>query len=222
MPFSPKTLDFLFENRLSDSKAWFTEHKEDYENYVKKPMKEFTEAVLPLMQEIDEQIGTVRISRIYRDARYAKGKSIFRENMWCTFGRTRELYMSLPSFYFDISPNGIEYGCGFYCASSDTMDAFRKLILEDNIAYISANSAFSGQDIFELYGDVYKRNHFPNESEEKCFWLNRKGVGLTASSQDWDIIFSGGLPEKIAEDYKKITPVYDLFMKACEIANSEK
>ncbi|MCM1524993.1 MAG: DUF2461 domain-containing protein [Ruminococcus sp.] len=222
MPFSAKTLDFLFENRINDSKSWFTEHKEDYENYVKKPFKEFTERTLPLIREIDGQIGTVRISRIYRDARYAKGKSVFRENMWCTFGRTRDLYKSLPCFYFNISQKGMEYGCGFYCAASDTMDAFRRLIIDDSMAFISAKNAFEEQDVFTFYGEMYKRNRFPDESEEKRIWLNRRDIGLSALSTDFDMLFSDKLPEKISEDFNKIAPIYELFMKAEEMSDRRK
>ena len=91
MPFSPQTIDFLTMNRLNDSKTWFNEHKGDYRRFVAEPFREFTEKLLPEMQKIDPLINSVRISRIYRDARYSRGKSVFRENMWCTFGRTREL-----------------------------------------------------------------------------------------------------------------------------------
>ena len=98
MPFSPQTIDFLTMNRLNDSKLWFNEHKDDYRRFVAEPFREFTEKLLPEMQKIDPLINSVRISRIYRDARYSRGKSVFRENMWCTFGRTRELYYSLLLF----------------------------------------------------------------------------------------------------------------------------
>lgn len=218
MPFSAKTLDFLFENRMNDSKAWFTEHKEDYIRLVKEPFIEFTEALKPYIADIDSQMNTVRISRIYRDARFAKGRSVFRENMWCTFSRVRDLYKALPAFYFDISANGFEYGCGYYTASAESMDALRKLIISDNAAFAAALEAYNSQDIFELYGDMYKKNHFPGESEEKCFWLNRKTIGLTALSTDWELLFSDRLAEKIGEDFKKAAPVYDLFMKAEEAA----
>ena len=127
MPFSPQTIDFLTMNRLNDSKLWFNEHKDDYRRFVAEPFREFTEKLLPEMQKIDPLINSVRISRIYRDARYSRGKSVFRENMWCTFGRTRELYYSLPCFYFDISANGFEYGCGFYEPARETMDAMREM-----------------------------------------------------------------------------------------------
>lgn len=70
MPFSPQTIDFLTMNRLNDSKLWFNEHKDDYRRFVAEPFREFTEKLLPEMQKIDPLINSVRISRIYRDARY--------------------------------------------------------------------------------------------------------------------------------------------------------
>lgn len=218
MPFSPRTIDFLFENRLNDSKSWFAEHRSEYDTYVAKPFKEFTEALTPTVKEIDEQINCVKISRIYRDARYAKGKSVFRENMWCTFSRVRDLYKSLPAFYFDISEKGFEYGCGFYVASADTMNNMRSLILNNSPVFSAALEAFNSQKTFELYGEMYKRERFPDETEEKRNWLGRKTIGLSALSKDWDMLFSDKLPEKIAADFAAIAPVYDLFIKSEEMS----
>ena len=36
-PFSQKTLDFLFENRLHDSREWFAQHKKEYQELVIQP-----------------------------------------------------------------------------------------------------------------------------------------------------------------------------------------
>lgn len=222
MPFSPSTLDFLFENRLNDSKSWFNEHREDYNNYVAKPFKEFTEALTPAMQNIDSLISHVRVSRIYRDARYARGKSIFRENMWCTFSRTHDLYRSLPSFYFEISGNGFDYGCGYYIAATGSMNDLRSLILNDSQYFTAALEAFEAQSTFDLYGDMYKRDRYPAESDAKKNWLNRKTIGISARSKDWELLFSDRLADKIAADFESIAPIYDLFLKAEESSAENK
>lgn len=222
MPFSAQTLDFLFQNKMNNSRQWFHENKSDYETYVKKPLAEFAEKLAPYINKIDEQAGLMRISRVNRDTRFIKDGFLYRENMWGTFGRTRELYQSFPSFYFDISSNGFEYGCGYYCASADSMNAMRSLVLSDNSVYIAAEEAFSSQKIFEMYGDMYKRNHFPSETERKCMWLNRKTIGLTALCTDWQLIFSDKLADKVGRDMMKIAPVYDLFMKSEELAAGEE
>ena len=87
MNFSKEGLDFLFENRLMDSKPWFIEHRDIYEEKVLEPMRELVEALAPTINEIDDRmicepkIGK-SISRIYRDTRFTHDKSIFREKIW--------------------------------------------------------------------------------------------------------------------------------------------
>ena len=140
MPFSQQTIDFLFENRLHDSKPWFLEHKGEFERFVKEPFIELINALAPTMAKIDPLIicDPKKLSRIYCDARYAK-ESIFREEMWYTFSRPREsAYDGHPGYWFAISPAGINYGCGYYCADGSIKQAIRDMILQDDPAFKAA------------------------------------------------------------------------------------
>ena len=141
--------------------------------------------------------------------------------MWCTFSRGRNLYKSLPAFYFDISGNGFEYGCGFYVASAEAMNNMRSMILSGSPYFAAALEAYKSQDTFELYGDKYKRDKYPDESEERADWLNRKTIGLCALSKDWELLFSDRLYEKIAADFAAIAPVYNFFLKAEEMSSDK-
>ena len=38
--FSEKTIEFLKLNKLNNSKEWFNDHKDEYEEYVLLPLKE--------------------------------------------------------------------------------------------------------------------------------------------------------------------------------------
>ena len=107
MPFSAQSLDFLFENMLNDSKLWYNEHKEDYKKLIVQPFAELVNEMTGTMLEIDEQFicDPKKISRLYRDARYARGKSIFRDYVWYSF-RHPKGEAPLPEFYFSISPTG--------------------------------------------------------------------------------------------------------------------
>ena len=218
MAFSARSLDFIFENFLNDSKGWFSEHKDDYEKYVVLPFRELITDLTDTMLEIDDKLicDPKKLSRIYRDARYAKGKSIFRDYVWYTFSRTRDMYKSLPGFYFSISPNGFDYGCGYYYASTESMEEIRSLILSGDKSFSAALKAYKGQQVFSLYGEMYKRNRYPDESPERQEWLNRRTIGLSCESKDFELLFSDKLAEKIAADFKAIAPVYHLFMKAEE------
>lgn len=223
MPFSPKTLEFIFENHIHDSKEWFNAHRSDFEQYVKEPFREFVTQLTPTMLKIDPQFicDPKRLSRIYRDARYAKGKSIFRDYIWYSFGRKKEdVVKTYPEYYFSISPTGFDYGCGYYCPTTETMTAMRRLIIAGDPVFGKAKAAYDSQKVFAMGGTEYKRDRYPDQSPEKRLWLNRKDIFFFTASSDFDVLYSPDLPKKIAKDFKKIAPIYDFFIKAEQIKDN--
>ena len=216
MPFSQQTIDFLFENRLHDSKEWFAGHKSDYTRFVVEPFTEIVNALAPTMAKIDPQIicDPKKLSRIYRDARYAKD-SIFRDEMWFTFARKRpDAYTGHPGFYFAVGVNGMNYGCGYYCADSAVREALRGLIINDDESFKRAYEAYNKQKKFKFYGEMYKKNRFPDQPPEKCEWLNRKEYGVCFFSNDPEKMFSDKLAQTVARDFLKIAPLYDFYVRA--------
>lgn len=215
MPFSQRSVDFLFENRLHDSREWLNEHREDYRIYVTEPMKELILEIAPTILKIDPliEINPARISRLYRDMRLHPD-SIFRDHIWYTFSRTREQYHALPGFYFSIGAAGISYGCGYYCASAGSMNALRSLMLAGDDSFRQAFLAVEKQKTFSLYGDMYKRSKFPDQPEELRRWLDRKDIGLSCDTNDPGVMFSEKLAKKVASDFRRIAPFYDFCMKA--------
>ena len=218
MAFSQETLDFLFENRMHDSKAWYQEHKADYMRYVAEPFSEFISALAPTILAIDKDfsVDPKRFSRLYRDARFSKGGSIFRDNVWCMFAHTTDVYAPLPGFYFEISPGGYEYGFGYYHAAAKSMQAIRSMILAGDKSFQAARKAYEEQDVFVMAGDVYKRSRFPDADEKLTDWLNRRSIYFFARGADPESLFAGNLAEKVAEDFRRIAPIYSFFMKAEE------
>lgn len=221
MPFSSKTLDFLFENRLQNSREWFWAHRETYQAVVLEPMKELVRGLTPVMLEIDDRLTTEprvdkTICRIWRDTRYSRDKSLYRDTMWLVFKRGKMHGTEVPGLYFEITDGGFYYGCGFYQASTSYMSAMRKLILQDDPVFRRARQAFLSQKLFQMEGELYKRPRFLQEPEEKRQWLERRGIGFTAESKDFDLLFSSGLAQKLEEDYRMLEPIYRFLLYASE------
>ncbi|MGN1338809.1 MAG: DUF2461 domain-containing protein [Oscillospiraceae bacterium] len=215
MPFTQQSIDFLFENRLHDSREWFNEHKQDYQRLVIEPMTRLIEELAPTITKIDPliEINPKRISRIYRDMRLHPD-SIFRDHVWYTFSRVKEQYQALPGFYFSVGAAGVSYGCGYYCASAKSMQSLRALILAGDDSFRAAFSAVNKQKTFELYGDMYKRSKFPDQPSELRNWLDRKSFGLSFDTNDPEIMLSDSLSMRVAEDFQIIAPFYEFCMKA--------
>ncbi|MCR5041242.1 MAG: DUF2461 domain-containing protein [Clostridia bacterium] len=226
MNFSEKTFDFLVENRLQNSREFFHAHHDEYERFVLEPMRELVESLGPEMLRIDPlfitepKIGRC-ISRVNRDTRFSADKSLYRENIWFVFARKKQLYDGYPCFYADFGPDGCAYGCGYYKASSDTVAAIRNLIVSDNKMFEAADKALLSCPDVALYGEKYKKSRFPDCSERQKEWLDRKNYGVGGFLDDFDLIFSDGLKQFLAERFSQLAPVYILFAKAEELRIAE-
>lgn len=213
MGFTHKTLEFLDENYVRNDREWFRQHKADYDELVIKPFTELLETIAPVMSEIDPKlICTPKcISRIYRDARYVKGGAIFRDSLWISVRRPREAYALVPEFYFYMGTQGFGYGCGYYRASTDAMEQLRTMVLSGDKVFKAAKKAYEAQDRFYLAGEMYKKNRFPDAEPELLEWLNRKSICMCYDGADSSELFSSGLFERAARDYKLLAPVYRLY-----------
>ena len=218
MNLSPEALDFLFENRIKDSKQWYQEHKDIYKEKVVLPFRDFIVKMQPYINEIDPDLSCnpMRISRIYRDTRFTRDKSIFRDHVWYGFMHNKELYEGLPCYFFEFSPEGMTYGCGYYKASTKSIEAIRSLVLSHDKSFEDMKKVFRKMPELGFYGEPYKRNHFPDADEKDLPWLNIRDFCAIAHTQEFDLLFSDTqvLADEIGKRFKKMKPVYDFLMKA--------
>ncbi|MCL2702502.1 MAG: DUF2461 domain-containing protein [Defluviitaleaceae bacterium] len=216
--FSQKTLDFLIENKLRNDKAWFEENKNLYAEHVLAPLISLTEALTPTLLKIDAKLlcqprvgGSV--SRIWRDSRFSKDKSLFRDHMWTMFVRKKNV--NLPEFFFVISPENFLYGCGYYAADTASMISFRKLILSGDDDFKKALRAYETQTAFQIEGDLYKKSRHPEAPENLKNWLDRKSISFTRYSDDFNLLYSNNLAGTVAEGFQTLAPIYGFLIK-CE------
>ena len=221
--FSKQTIAFLVENRLMNDKAWFEAHREVYREDVIAPFAALVTALTPAMHKIDERFVMVpkvggSISRVWRDTRFSKDKSLYRDTMWISMIRQKGLM--LPEFFFAITPDNFMYGCGYYAAGSAGMNSLREMILSGSEAFQAAFAMYNDQDLFVLEGDMYKRSRHKDAPEALRHWLDRKVISLMRTSDDWDLLYSDRLADTLAEQLTRIAPMYDLLIKAEERAHN--
>lgn len=219
MPFSEKTLDFLFENRLQDSKDWFDQHKKQYQQYVLEPLEELvtqladTALMLDPLVVTEAKVGKT-ISRIRRDTRFSKDKRIYREHMWIIFKRGPRMYgTDAPGIYFEISPDNFGYGAGFYSASTEYMDALRRSILAGSPEAVEAVDCYEAQSLYQLDGERYKRSHYPDQPAKLQKWLDLRNISVSTESTDAELLFSDHLAQKVAQDLLLLKPIYRFLLK---------
>ncbi len=219
MPFSMRTTEFLFENRVTDSKLWFEEHRGEYEDVVLEPLRQLVRDLTPTMLEIDPflccepKIGKC-ISRVFRDTRYSRDKHVFRDVMWISFARSRITVESgMPGFFFELSPRGLMWGCGWYQAGPEAMAILRERALAGDKRFKACQRLLKKRPDFCLSDERYKRSKFPDAPEELRSWLDLKNVCLLASGDLETLLPSPELPEVLAKDFKAMKPLYEFLME---------
>lgn len=219
--FSPEAFAFLHDLQLNNNKEWFEARRAEYESQILNPMRKLVMDLSPTMLDIDPDIEirpdiNKAISKIYRDTRFSKDKTIFRTNMWISFKHPSKDWHDMPTWWIEIKPDGYTYGMGFYNASVATTLAFRERIESNQSAFRDVIKFFPGRPKFRLEGEVYKRkfNYFLPEDIQK--WYQRKNMYVICTRPKDDILFTNELVGHISERFKELAPLYHYWMDVCK------
>lgn len=211
--FSQRTLDFLKNLRVNNNKAWFEAHRGEYQEYLLKPLQNLSADLTEFMLTIDPHfeirpvVGKT-ISRIYRDTRFSKDKSPFRDTMWLTFKRPNNDWKDAPAYFFEISPESYRYGMGFYSVGKETMDRLREMIKNKSKEFIKVVSLYSKQKVFVVEGEKYKRILNGNIPEEFQDWYQMRNLYLVCNRRIDDSLFSRKLLNDLISGFGLISPLY--------------
>jgi uncharacterized protein (TIGR02453 family) len=218
--FSPEAIRFLVGNKQRNSKPWFESHRDQYELLLLNPFRQLIQELTPAMLAVDPDFDlrpaiNRTISKVYRDTRFSRDKSLFRDTMWLVIRRLGEDWKTTaPAFYFEIMPDGYRYGMGFYEASRVIMDSFREAIDEKTQAFTKVIAFLDRSDRYTLNGESYKRLLPSNHSEVIQTWYQRKTFYLSCERSHDAILFSSKLAGELIEGFEILAPLYRFIVQA--------
>lgn len=216
--FPPEALMFLRELRENNNRAWFEQHKAEYQKDLLLPLQALVTGLGPMMLSIDTELEVTpalnkTISRIYRDTRFSRDKSPYKTSHWITFKRVRQEWKDYPAFFFEISPDFYRYGMGFYSASRQTMDNFRSAV-ERNVQAFNTMTLFnSTSKTFQIEGDQYKRPIKVDIPKELQDWYNRKSLYLVSNHPIDKFGIHKTLINDLQRDFQMVAPLYHFLCK---------
>jgi uncharacterized protein (TIGR02453 family) len=116
--FPDQGLVFYEGLEADNSKAYWTEHKADYDACVRAPM-------LALLAELGEEFGTAKVFRPYRDVRFSHDKTPYKTHQGAVVtpeGR------GAGSWYVQISADGLHVSGGSWRLESDQVARYRRAV----------------------------------------------------------------------------------------------
>lgn len=215
--FSQEALDFLNDIRFNNNQAFYAANQARYERFVKRPMRELSDELAPVVQLIDPKLDTRpgrTMSRIRRDTRYTKDKSPFRDHAWLGWrypgeGRGEGFHM-----YWGFGPDWLGWGCGCYYPDKPLMDALRLHIRKEADDVRRCLRALDGR--FEMYGEDYKKLAVPADVPEDLRALYVKkhfGFEHNGTQADWALWHTHDMADAIAADLSRMAPLHQLMRR---------
>lgn len=114
IPFA--ALDFYEDLEADNSKSFWTAHKHLYDEQVKAPLTE-------LAAELSPEFGNAKFFRPYRDVRFAKDKTPYKDHQGIYFAETRR--------YLHVSAAGLYASGGVYQMASDQVGRYRRAVADE-------------------------------------------------------------------------------------------
>ena len=206
--FTPETMDFLWGIRMNNNRDWFTQHKGDYVRTLYEPMKELGQAVF---QPFLERPGNLlKVSRIYRDARMHP-PTPYKESLWLCIRRDVDWWAENPCLYFELNPEGANYGFFYWKPRTAMLEDFRRNISakpDDFLKLISDTEAAVGQPVT---AECYKRPK-PTDNPTLIPYFAWKGqIGCTREIAPGDRLFGSQLEAEVSGFFEALTPLYEYF-----------
>lgn len=219
--FPEETVRFFLDLRFHNETSWFHAHREVYETYVRKPFSEFIEAMTPTVMRIADDMETRPnkcLARINRDIRFTRDKSPYRDHMWMLFRRSGEEREHAVMYWFELSPEVVEWGVGFWGYNRPAMDALRERMVKKpaEVRRVLRRCGIPDETL-HIYGDRYKSMKPPAGMSAdlamlypcKEIYVKRIGVPLGESYRP-EII------DRVSEDFLRLKPLYLLLRQAAD------
>ena len=207
MGVSSSTLKFLKDLEKNNNRDWFLSKKDLYDASTAN-IKEVLDQVVKGLNKKDA-IEDARLFRIYRDVRFSKDKSPYKNNFGIHF--TRAGKNRRGGYYLHIQPGGESFaGGGFWAPSPEDLKRIRDAFAFDDkpIRKIIANKNF--QKYFgQINGDELKTAPSGYDRNSDAIDLIRKKQFVVGRKFKDREVLDPGFVNEVVKTYEAMRPYFD-------------
>ncbi len=150
--FTPAATGFFMELAANNARAWFLDHKSDYERDVVAPFRALLAAVTVGCAARDIPLGcdpAKALFRIHRDVRFSKDKTPYKTHAGAVLSRDGGKSPDGGIVYVHLAPGGSFMAAGFYNPEPVKLSAIREAIFTEpqRFEQVLADLATHGLDL---------------------------------------------------------------------------
>ena len=208
--YSPETVDFLWGIRLNNNREWFLENKKHYTEYLYEPTKALG---AHLYEPFQDTPGILcKVSRIYRDARMHPPVP-YKESLWICIRHDVEWWAENPCLYFEINPDGVDYGFFFWRVKPVRMEEFRKEIARDPDTFLQIVEQVERDTGVTITAEEYKRPKPCADPRLERFYRWKSGIACTVHEEFSEATFGPALGDRVRDFLVNAMPLMEYMEK---------
>jgi len=213
---TPETFRFFRDLGRNNRKVWMDAHRDRYRSAVVEPFRKLLDELAPVVLELDDRFDTTgrtgaNFSRINRDIRFAKDKTLYKTQMYLKFQQPLPGDRESGQLYTGISADTVTAGFRVY-SGPKRKESTLALIAEPRVLADPKWLARQKQRLGKKYdsywyttekGEWTKHNGWPVKPEDwKKIqgWIVRKKMKPSAATKS-------SFPKELAKVFREVYPL---------------
>ena len=191
--FPEQALLFYEGLEADNSKAYWSDHRDQYERAVKAPME-------ALLADLAAEFGPAKLFRPYRDVRFSNDKTPYKTHAAAVVEGQGSLYVQLGA-------DGLYVGGGYWHTQSDQVQRLRAAVADD-LSGRRLQEVLDTLDGWEVIGERLKRLPKPHAAEHpRADLLHHKSLaaGLRFEPAEW--LHEPECGTRVAQAWRQVLPL---------------
>ncbi len=225
--FPKQCVKFYKELAKNNSKTWFDKHRNDYDNFVLNPARDFVSEMGNHLQKISPGIhADPRVNKslfkIFRDVRFSKDKRPLKTNLGIWFWQGEGKRFDYSGFYFHMEPPNLMLAGGIHIFDSSRQKFFRDQVVHETHgpAMIKAIKRVEKAG-YQVGGKHYKKIPASYDNNHKnAEYLLYNGLFASHTLKIPSEFYSTDLVKLAFKAYKAMNPVHQWLVEMTERASA--
>jgi len=209
--FPAEGLAFFSSLQRNNRREWFQPRKAIFEATMKQPMRDLVGAVNSAMKSFAPEYVTdpdKAIYRIYRDTRFSKDKTPYKDHLAASFSRRGD--KAGAGYYFAVSHKEVAIGGGIYMPEPETLRAMRQHVAEHHEEFRKIAGARAVRQLFTaVQGEQLSRVPKGYASDHPAADILRMKQYLLYVELPPDLATTPALYTEVVKHFRAMTPLVE-------------
>jgi uncharacterized protein (TIGR02453 family) len=192
--FGEDAVEFYDGLAADNSKAYWTDRRAVYEEHVRVPMQ-------ALLDDLEPEFGAGKIFRPFRDLRFAKDKTPYKDHCGATAG----------PFYVQVGPEGLMAAGGYYHMAADQVARFRAAVDDERRGedLVKRLEALRAEGLVVAGETLRSRPRGVDPQHPRLDLLRHKGLyGWRGWAPD-DVLHEPGARDRVVHTWRALAPLVE-------------